>query len=104
MFNRGFPILSLFTVLNDGVMAAQQVEEHKRCDMWLSHFFLNQVPYIFNLNNPGGGRRRILTARHTNKPTIMAQALHFCTHKGRNIKYGSAWLTSPPQRECDNQP
>lgn len=39
MFNRGFPVLSLFTVLNDGVMAAQQVEEHKRCEMWLSHFF-----------------------------------------------------------------
>lgn len=47
MFNRGFPILSLFTVLNDGVMAAQQVEDHKRCDMWLSHFFKSSTKYIF---------------------------------------------------------
>lgn len=56
MFNRGFPILSLFTVLNDGVMAAQQVEEHKRCEMWLSHFFkIKYQIYFFNLNNRGGG-------------------------------------------------
>lgn len=47
MFNRGFPNLSLFTVLNDGVMAAQQVEEHKRCEMWLSHFFKSSTKYIF---------------------------------------------------------
>lgn len=37
-------------------MAAQQVEEHKRCEMWLSQFFflIKYQIYIFNLNNPGG--------------------------------------------------
>lgn len=43
MFNRGLPIGSLFTVLNDGVMAAQQMEEHRHCEMWLSHFFKSSI-------------------------------------------------------------